>query len=834
MKARQALVKALNLDPENFTGRLLMAEILQKIGEYDSSFDIYSLLVETPEGLSNQWRARVQKGFGKAALALVQIETALATLQEVAIGLPTDIELQQLLSEAFCQADLKKEAIQVSSFALKLAPNDLANIWWYVKMMVRLNKEEEAITALQYATQLAPDCPDYWIQMAELQVKIGDLPDVRQSLKILLTLENLSVEHLRRAAFTFLRLEDQDSALACLERAVTGLEKPSPDLYFELTMLYQNRGDFLQALDVLQKAIDQTPDNICMYIMQSDLLALLDQNQGALDCLMHAESLLEECKSTELWEGLVGKLTGALSKHWLDSIQSPAGSNIRYAYLYHKIGDLQTSLHYAEKAHRSCPEDYFYRLMSAELAATLLLNDQALELVMSEEIEQLGDVEYRKLPERQKVSFVNILALQAELALQTGQEARATNVIERGLNFDTRCQRLNASRARLVVRQGDWRLALEVFNQLKKTLDMDAQVDLKNASFLPESYLDKEVECLKDYWLAEAAFELCQWNYALDLLGKYTEENPNEPCAWLSYTKMLVLSAEKQRLFAELKCEYHAPGVDKLNEISFSKFEEAISRVELLVNSPEPGFWRIRGHAAFHTNHQSVRALATLPAKADSTAALISGLRQIDLASTALQMGSKFPEDPLVSLQSALCYKSLDNAIGMKEAEHGVAVRPVDPTQHVALALLAQEDGQIDVALNSLETAFNIWPDEPQWQAWAANLAGIIGNITTEQYHLQSAVQLEPEKVDYLVALGRNYLITCPNKAHATLESASRLEPESVLVWLLLAQAYRQTGRVKEAIECADRAGILDPQSPLPLLLCGEIALDMKNLELAY
>ena len=569
MKARQALVKALNLEPENFTGRLLMAEILLEIGEGKSSFEIYSLLVETPEGLSDQWRARVQKGFGKAALSLGQIETALATLQEVAIGLPTDIELQQLLSEAFCQADLKKEAIQVASFALKLAPNDLPNLWWYVKIMIRLNKIEESIAALLYATQLAPDCPDYWIQMAELQVMIGDLPAVQQSLKILLTLESLSVEHLRRAAFTFLRLEDQDSALACLERAVTGLEKPSPDLLFELTMLYQSRGDFLQALDVLQKAIDQTPDNVCMYIMQSDLLALLDQNQGSFDCLMHAESLLADCRSTELWEGWVSKLTGAQSKHWLDSIQSPAGFNIRYAYLYHKNGDLQTSLQYVEKALGVCPDDYFYRLMSAELAAGMLLNDRALELSASDEIEQLSDIEYRKLPERMKVSFLNLLALQAELALQIGQDERATKVIERGLNLDTRSHRLNASRARLLVRRGDWRMALEVFNQLKKAVETDTQADCRNASFLPESYLDKEIEYRKDYWLAQSAFEIYQWDYAIGLLEKYTDKNPNEPCAWLSYTKMLVLSAEKQRLFAELKCETHAPGVDKLNEIIF-------------------------------------------------------------------------------------------------------------------------------------------------------------------------------------------------------------------------------------------------------------------------
>ncbi len=117
-----------------------MAEVLSDNGENEEAYQIYQLLVESREGQSEKWHCRVQKGFGKLALALGQIETALAALQDVALSMPDDLDLQQLLAEAFYQADLKQEALQVARFALRLAADDLKNISWFMDMMVRLDR----------------------------------------------------------------------------------------------------------------------------------------------------------------------------------------------------------------------------------------------------------------------------------------------------------------------------------------------------------------------------------------------------------------------------------------------------------------------------------------------------------------------------------------------------------------------------------------------------------------------------------------------------------------------------------------------------------------------
>jgi tetratricopeptide (TPR) repeat protein len=834
-KARQALAEALKLDPENFVGRLLMAEVLAGNGENEEAYQIYLLLVDSREGRSEKWHSRVQKGFGKLALALGQIETALAALQDVALSMPDDLDLQQLLAEAFYQADLKQEALQVARFALKLAPDDLKNISWFMDMMVRLDRYDEAITALEAATDLAPDYPDYWIRMAELQSRTGDLMGVHHTLSMLLTLDRLSVDHLQRAAKTFLQLGEFEPALTCLEKAVGLAKGPQPVLLFDLAALYQNGGRSDEALETIRKACELESDNSYIYIFQADVLALSGQYQLSLDSLDQARHyfFLEETNpQNRQWYGEFVKI---LCGSWLDSIHSPAGLEVRYAFLLQQLGNPQVALQHAEKALEAAPDDYFIQLMTCNLSRDLLEDNRNEEILARTYLENLTETDFKQATPNTKRSILQLLAMKAESALEKNKENQVQILLSIGLSLDADEPRLMAAQARLFARQGDWAHANGVYQKLAGKVEPANKKSPDKAERLPDLYLEREFMHAEKMWLAAVSRETCHWDDSIRLSEEYCSENLAQPVGWLDLARSIVLAAEEQRLCAMLKCVTHAPGEDKLGEDYFEKFNQVITRVAELSGSPDVGHWRVRGQAAFHLNAQNVRALAGLSLSAEVMAVLVSALRDVNLTTTAIQMAGKYPEDAAVLLQTSLCYRENEPTRGVNASQHGVELKPNDPLQHIALALLAQADDQIGLALQSLETALIIWPDEPEWHAWIAGLASTSNDVSLAVNHWQQAVALAPDCPDYAVALGGAYLISSAfSKAIEILEKASRLSPDREDTWLYLAQAYRQTGRVKEAIESADRAGNLDPKSPLPLLLCGEIALDMKNIDLAY
>jgi tetratricopeptide (TPR) repeat protein len=274
VNAQQALEKALLLNPEDFQAHLLLAETLSAKGRPDAAIEIYQRLVETADSEAPAYCWRVQGGFGKVALQLGQIETALVALQEASCAESNNVFFQRLLAEAYLKADLKKEALQVARTSQRLAPNDLETLSWFAEIVLKMGEALEAVEALECATQLAPDDPDYWTRLAGLHMQIGNLDAARNAYETMTGLDLVQPDHLQQAAYGYLRMEDRPAALDCLQRAVDMSTAPSGDLLFETARLLLETDQPEAALDCLQKAIQRTPLDLKLHVFQSDLLVI--------------------------------------------------------------------------------------------------------------------------------------------------------------------------------------------------------------------------------------------------------------------------------------------------------------------------------------------------------------------------------------------------------------------------------------------------------------------------------------------------------------------------------------------------------------------------------
>ena len=187
-----------------------------------------------------------------------------------------------------------------------------------------------------------------------------------------------------------------------------------------------------------------------------------------------------------------------------------------------------------------------------------------------------------------------------------------------------------------------------------------------------------------------------------------------------------------------------------------------------------------------------------------------------------------------------------------------------DAQAAVCFGVLAKLSANIHdflAALRAVESALEIWSDEPRWHALAADIC-LSDEITYDGdtqakfdtlpaaiAHLEKAVKLEPQCVDHHLALGNAYQQATNQdpqllkRAIRTLERACRMVPNQPEVWLALSKALMEAGdelNLTQAMKSAERALELAKNSGdrsevvLPNIRLAEIALRNSNAQKAY
>jgi tetratricopeptide (TPR) repeat protein len=630
VNAQQALEKALLLNPEDFQAHLLLAETLSAKGRPDAAIEIYQRLVETADSEAPAYCWRVQGGFGKVALQLGQVETALVALQEASCGESSSVFFQRLLAEAYLEADLKKEALQVARNSQRLAPNDLDTLSWFAEMALKMGEALEAVEALETATQLAPDDPDYMTRLAGLHMQIGNLDAARKAYETMTGLDLVQPDHLQQAAYGYLRMEDRPSALGCLQRAVEMSPVPSADLLFETARLLLETDQPEAALDCLQKAIQSTPLDLKYHMFQSDLLVILNRPQAAQACLEHALQLKEAQDAVDL---AAGDQQPVQDKPWMEALDDLTGIHARFASLLRKLGDLGPALYHAEKALERCPDDVTLRLIGASLALAQMKWTRAEELAAAD----WQDLEHSVPAARRESARLAWLGLKVELALRNGLDKQAETWLEE-VSFAPEKPRLMAARVCLAARKGEWQVAIDLFDRAMALLNHTGKNQpvrwISGTTFDPGIVSPVE-EILM---LADAAVEAHRWEDAQILSERAAAEYPQEPRCYFEYARKVVLLAERKRLCLDLSVKANAPGDTVLSPETFANFETILNQVEPLNGSPEVVRWSTRGRAIFHPTYINARALMAVAKSAEETAALASVLRQLGNYPVAIQV----------------------------------------------------------------------------------------------------------------------------------------------------------------------------------------------------
>jgi tetratricopeptide (TPR) repeat protein len=808
-----------------FKARSLLAEIVITLGESGLAYELYKALMDASEANQPEWGWRIQAGFGKAALSLGRNEEALAALLEASQGETHRVGLMQFVVEALLSNHLDKEAAETARQTIRLAPNNIDLLAWFADNMAKLGHSEEAVEALECTLQLDPNRSGNWLKLIEVHLRAGSNAAARTALQKFLLYGNEDAEALQKIAIACVRLEDLSQAVDCLERAEKSNSPAKLGILMQLARLYEKTGQLERSVDCLQKITLSKPEDPIVQVFQADILIRAGRVQAATACLEQALQLWESYHDQKglnvspEWNMLV--VQGLVTSEWLEELSKPSAVHWRFARLYHQTGNWEAMQSFADNAVNLSPENYSLRYSAAECIASLLQYDRALKIL------EMAPPYIDNTRTSQGSLGQDYLAMRAELMLEMGRLEEAGKVIQQGLQQYSDFPRLIALKARVLARRG------QQF-EAEKTLEIVQGEDRQFTRWMAQALLEvgRFDEALAIFAETTTQFiEKTDPNFHFVGSANWTADDAGDPRMAYEYGRALVICAEQAILRTELKIEAHLPSIECLDEAHFTAMSRGLLMALKATQLPLVERWLARGRLVFKPSLSAAQDLGSLSPDVEDVPSLVMGLRRLNRTGNALQWAQKYSQDPPTLLQTALCTLKFDSANGLRAIQRAVELRPLDPIYNIGLALLAAQslkEGCLETALSALNMASNIWPDEPGWHYWAAELASILRQELNMIGHLERAFVLRPQWFDAAYALGKAYLANHQIElAVDILNRAAELTPYRGDIWYTLATAYRQLNCLIEALVSAERASNLDQGATAALLLCGEVALEL-------
>lgn len=809
VKAQKALQRALKEVPDHFEALLLKSEIHLNLQEWDQALAGFQHLLETEQAGFPEWSWRIQSGLGLIAFHKGENEMALAALQNAVQSRPDNVEIKQLLAEVYFRLNLHESAFETAQQVRKLQPNAVECLVWFSDLMERLNEFQQSIEALQTLVEFYPQEVGYGLKLAGLWMKNGDHDSANEELKRVLALDHILPEQLETVAEIALSMGNLTLAKQAIEKAITLSEEPSYLQHFHLALLHWRNSEIEAAHQALQTALTINPSAAEAYIFQSELQKSMQRPQAAIASL---EKALRICESQ-----VGGDLANANLKDsqlWGYEPASAFAVHRLFVPLCLEAGELNLALYHAESALQLCPTSLEMAFYVADLAHRLLQPERFVRIAGVVDQNHSAGCFTSFTSEEESEWLAGLHAFQAEQYLEAGELVEAEKAILKGLVHKPEYLHLKALRSRLNARLGKFTDALSDFRQAWLEFQSDERKPVKKEE--PQAVL---------LTLAEAAFDLMEWQAGIQLAESYLQKHENEPAAYLIYAKGLIRALEWQRLLQTLGVVKHALKPNNFGNLH-QQARELLEKAGQLTRSRVLDHWSARAEALLHTDHQRIQELSAFAVTDEDFAWLVEAHLRGGNPAGAMQMAEIWRQHPFVQMLGALLWEEEDSQRALDYARSAVEKAAFHPIYQAVLARIAEKNQDYAQALEAIEVALGIWDDEINWQLWAADLAERCSETETCRIHLEKAHQLNPKDYELLVRLIQHYLKSgYAQQAVDLLQETINDYAERSEMWLLLALALQGCKDDRAALRAAEKAAELDETNGKAWITAGEIAL---------
>ena len=782
--------------PDNSKGQLLQAEILLQKGLIEEAHGILSRLLENNSGDDKTWMERIQTWFAWTAATLGKFDVALASIRDVVNAEPQWIGAQQVMAEIIAMTDDIQAAVEQVERILDLAPEIADNQLWVGDFFSRLGEDEKAEKVLLEGAQLDPEDVRFDLALTTLYNRLGKddlarpiLEGVKQRI-LKVTDERVFAE----AAEILEENGESGSVEDVLNQRLT--ENKNVQNTFDLAGYYYQHGRFENSLTVLESIAATREQMFLVNCLKADTLVRLAGYNQALELIESLENYSDE--------NVTLNPTGFIPLEWIQIGNSKTPVLELMLRINFEIGEVDQALQTAIEARSVDSGSGLISLIGLESSLALGSQDWSENVINLEKIDQY-DPWYELLAAQQIGHCLDL--------------DHIDNAWEKFNNLDKRTRSsslIKAIETTLLLLEGNTGEAEDLFDEI---LESDV---LKNSRPLFEQAGIYRL-------MIKTAIRLSRWNEALAWAHEVGKRIPWHQTINNLYLTTLVRSLENSEIFKNIDILVHSP-------------EESISHLDVneefewLKQNTNPDDlqerWLMRGSLAYQPAQENIKNFALLKPAPDDAAAIIAALRKVGQLSTALQLGKKYPGEPAVLIQVALCQSEKDLDASITTLDSVIRINNTNP---VALRLRAEyhkKAGHSDLAVNDLESALQLWQNELKWHMTAADLWTKLGNDLKAVQHWQFANENSPDDFDAGLNLGKGFIAIGENKkAVSLLQKLTKNNPNQPDLWETLTDAYLADGKTSDALETAGRANELNPFSVKPYLLRAKANLDEGNIE---
>lgn len=786
------LQKSAMINKEETRIRLYQTEVDRLLKRDQEAFDSYCKLSEAAFDDHSLISWRIPYGMGKTAMALGKPEIGLAALKDANKKDPGNLIIFRALTEAYEATNLHGKAQDTALATLRLAPQDIENILWYANFMNDSNEPGEAVRALKEALQINPARSELKLWLSKIQKSMGDMGEAKETLFDLITNSSSDPQELHKAAYLCVQLNELELAVNALEKSKLNQVDSNPILLLDLAVIYSLLDQRKKALQLLNLDDAYLREHPQLVLLKSDILSNLGQYNLALTTLKLLDKNAETVLAGSDPEDILTDHSPLIYTYDF----SYKGYLYRLGQIQRALGNMEQAKRYSTKALSLAPNDR--QIQNAALESHWMSNGL-------KEAHKIGSKAVAQLDESSRTDedLIDLICTYTELLLDEGEVDTAQVLINDLTKAAVNYPRYHAIQSILAVNLAQRDIAKSYLDDAVALLEQNQRSNTEKT--LSEKFREvASISCT-----AKAALSNDQYQLALTLNRLAFHKFPNQPMINLSYAKALILNAENQRIADAVHAVNHLTDQESLSTENKELCQQLVQNLQNFVTGEMFTCLKLRAETAFtgsfpvNLNHEPCLR------DPESAAAVLVGC---DDQETAKKIREKYPQDPDVLRAYgvfAYMHKMKD---GREYVEKALHHDTSDPIKHVLLALLNSKDHK--AAINSLETALTLWPDEPEWHALAADHYAAIGERNIASEHISAAIKFQPDNSGYWqisadIKIGNNDI----SHAIEDLKKSTAIESENPDIWIKLADLNRRIGNISQAYKSFETAGELDPDN---------------------
>ena len=810
-KVSELMSQLTKIAPDEFLTKIIQAEFLHLQKKYSESFDAYrNLLMDLPKTKTDLlWR--IQVGMGRILIEIGQTETAITLLSEALAQSPSIFEIHQFIADVYQLNGLEERALQVANHAIEFFLDNSLFYQWYAKFIANLNIKEKAIQWLKDQVNIRQGANDIILLMASVELELGNKDNVEKILNKVVKQTHLIPAHMQIIANIYAKIGDFSPAINILTRSLLAPGNDQKQIKFELAGLHRQQSNFQESEKALQEDFDNIDEIYFQKLFLAEIYFKVNNLEQLKPLLIFLVKDFENVQlSSEFSTHLIASDDYLFPDVWKWFFRAKENLGIFLTKCFFSIGDFGRSLEIAEKTLNLNPMNLALREFSAELAFSLILDSK---------VDQLTNVEFDHTEAKQEDFnyYLGLICLRAEMALNRGEDIYAATLITNLLQGNEGNPRLQCLQARLLNRQGDLENAAKFYDKAKEQIHQ-----------LRIEYSSGPLSNSPAIWLLELAKEMGDFEEVFSLLSELVESSKILPRVILAYLKMRieleVIEGQANELMVknnQLSKLLNLKDMDLIIEKAIANYEK---------NNPELNRW----HSLYKLIMGFESDKVIIQEETDTIPFIAYWYRKSNNIEGLNYLSQKYSNNPDVHFQISQALMLTNPAESKKQLSEAIALNSHNPYFYAVLAILENGISDPQKALAAIEQGLILWPNEPNWHTFAADMAEKSGDLNKKLSHLEKANKIDPQNLKT-----RKKLVSVYYQNNRVADAARLIKEndnkgvESFEELVIMARAALADNSYKESYDYASRAEKLNDSSPIPYSVLSELALKLKKFDKA-